>query len=122
MANDPQQAGNRRRGPGFPKGVSGNPRGGALNADRRLVIVADLSAQLTEATGKPVGAASACLISRIATLMTAKGDPVRSSRAVADLLRQLGFAGDGAKPEPPRTKTLAEHLAERRAAEAAGHD
>jgi hypothetical protein len=61
------------------------------------------------------------LIDRIAVLMTdTKGDPVRSSRAIADLLAQLGL---DVKPPAPKPKTLADHLAEmasRDATEAGG--
>jgi hypothetical protein len=84
-------------------------------------MIDDLTREVTERTGKAPGPAALCIINEVAYLAASrKGDRVRAARAIGALLEQLGLAG--AKPEPPKTKTLAEHLAERRAAEAAGHD
>jgi hypothetical protein len=114
MATDLQGTDNKPRRQGFRKGVSGNPRGAALNADRFRAAVADLSAQVVEVNGgKPVTPSQAVLIGQIARLQLARGgDIVRQSRAVADLLRQLGL---DVKPQPPPEPTLQDYLRQRAA-------
>jgi hypothetical protein len=114
MANDQQQVGSRRRGRGFQKGVSGNPRGGALNADRLRAATDALAAQVTEANGrKPPTPSQAVLIGQIVRLQLTKGgDIVRQSRAAADLLRQLGV---DVRPQAPPTPTLQDYLRQRAA-------
>jgi hypothetical protein len=92
-----------------------------------LVIVADLSAQVVEVNGgKAPTPSQAVLIGQIVRLQLAKtGDLVRQSRAIADMLVQLGVSSlrpplpPFPEPTPVTAKTLAEHLAARRATQTA---
>ena len=114
MTADLQRTDNKPRRHGFRKGVSGNPRGAALNADRVRAAVASLSVQVAEINGgKPPTASQSVLIGQIARLQLAKsGDLVRQSRAAADLLRQLGV---DVRPQAPPTPTLQDYLRQRAA-------
>jgi len=108
----------RRRGRGRPWRKGEN---GALRLSQaQLEVIGNLTRQLTERDGQPPGPAALVLVSQVAKLACApkREDAVRNARAIGVLLAQLGLAG--AKPEEPKPQpSLAEHLAARRAAQAA---
>ena len=109
----------RRRGRGRPWRKGEN---GALRLSRaQLEVIGNLTRQLAERDGKPPGPAALVLVAQVAKLACAprREDAVRNANALAKLLAQLGLAG-GAKPEEPKPQpSFAEHLAARRAAQAA---
>jgi hypothetical protein len=110
----------RRRGRGKPFQPGENSA--SRLEERRLAIVADLSAQVVEVNGgKAPTPSQAVLIGQIVRLQLAKtGDLVRQSRAIADMLVQLGVSSlRPPLPSMPVVPTLQDYLRQR-ATEAAG--
>jgi hypothetical protein len=77
-------------------------------------MIADLTREVTERTGKPPGPAALCIINEVAFLSASrKGDRVRAARAIGVLLAQLGLVAGSAsaKPAEPAAAPLHGRLA-----------